>query len=201
MERKRLHVWSLSGMRQARALICVAVCFGTGSVLGCLFSTFLDPDSAVALRSWLDSYLTVTRSGGAKTGFLALLWPTLRLPLLLTLLQFTVLGVLLIPLAMGVRGFLLSFAVTGFVRSYAWNGLGAALVLFGVPSVIELSALFLLSVNSWLRSEALGRDSTASPSPGLFFIDLLCYAVLALSALLQSLLSGQISHALDLILK
>ena len=201
LERKQLHVWSLHRMRHLRSLIAVSLCFGLGSVLGSVFSVLLEPEGAAALRRWLDVYLSVsqTKTGGISP--LGLLWPTLRLPLLLTLFQFTVLGVLLIPLAMGVRGFLLSFAVTGFVRSYTWKGLGAALVLFGIPSVLELTALFVLSVHCWVRAEALGRENSADWAGGSWLVSACCYGILIGSALLQSLFSGQIAHLLDLILR
>lgn len=197
LTRKRVHLWTLGGLEQMRALGSITLCCALGSVAGCWCSAFLEREGAQALRAWLDSYISLSRSDLGGGRWLPVLWQTLRLPLMLTLLQFTVLGMLMIPLLMGVRGFLFSFAVTGFVRAYAWRGLLAALLLFAPLGLVELTALFLLAVSAVFRSDQMGREGGATMTGGLSPLrKAACWAALTLCAVAQVFLSGPVSHVL-----
>lgn len=189
-------------MQQTKAVILMAVCFGIGSALGCLFSAQLQGDGSAALMNYLDSYLAMAgESGTVQPGWMKLCWATFRMPLLLALLRFTVLGVLLIPLAMGAKGFLLSFAISAFARSYAWKGLGAALVLFGIPEGIQIVVIFLLAVKSWVGAEEQGREKRSKEGQEeLLRLYLMCGAILAGSVLLQRLLAGWMLWGLRMLL-
>lgn len=197
MTRKRVHLWALGGLEQLRSLGSITLCFVLGSVAGCWCSAFLEREGAEALRGWLDSYVSFSRTTGGSGRWLPVLWQMLRLPLMLTLLQFTVLGMLFIPFLMGVRGFLLSFAVTGFVRAYAWRGLLCALLLFAPLGMVELTALFLLAVSAFLHADRLGREGGGIGTVESSALRLAaCWAALALCAVGQVLLSGLVSRAL-----
>lgn len=188
-------------MQQTKAMILAAVCFGVGSILGCLFSAQLQGEGSTALTDYLDSYLAmVGENGTVQAGWAGLCWATFRMPLLLTLLRFTVLGVLLIPLAMGVKGFLLSFAVSAFARSYAWKGLAAALLLFGIPEGVQVVVLFLLAVKSWVRAEGCGREVRKGEEQEGLRLYLVCWLVLGGSVLFQKLLAGWMLRGLEVIL-
>lgn len=197
MTRKRVHLWALGGLEQMRSLGSITLSFVLGSVAGCWCSAFLEREGAEALRSWLEGYVSLSQSSGSGGKWLTVFWQMLRLPLLLTLLQFTVLGLLAIPLLMGVRGFLLSFAVTGFVRAYAWRGLLCALLLFAPLELVELTALFLLAISAFVRAEEMGKEGGGSAAKGPGALQLTaCWAALSLASVVQVLLSGPVSHAL-----
>lgn len=200
MRRKRVHLWALNGLDQVRALGSVTLCYVLGSVAGSWSSALLEQEGTTALRGWLEGYLTLTTQQALSVRLPGVLWQTLRLPLLLTLLQFTVLGMLFIPLVMGIRGFLLSFAVTGFVRTYTWRGLAAAAVLFLPLNAVELSALFLLATAAFLRADRMGREG-AQKGGSSGGVAALCWGVLTLCAAAELLLSGPLKRGLTLILQ
>ncbi len=199
MRRKRVHLWALGGLAHLRALGSITLCYALGTVAGCWSSALLEQEGASALRSWLEGYLTLNGAGTSAGQIPVVFWQTLRLPLLLTLLQFTVLGMLFIPLAMGVRGFLLSFAVTGFVRTYAWRGLGAAVLLFAPLGAVELTALFLLSTAAFLHADQMGREGGPS-GPSQVGVTALCWGALSLCAGLEVLLSGLLRRGLTMLI-
>ena len=198
MKRKRVHLWALRGLEELRALGSITLCFALGSAAGCWCSAVLEQEGTEALRGWLTDYLTVSRSAGGGGRWLSVLWQMLRMPLMLTLLQYTVLGMLFIPLLMLARGFLLSFAVTGFVRAYAWRGLLCALLLFAPLGMVELSALFVLAMGGFLRADRLGREGGAAIAGGPSAVQIaVCWAALVLCAVGQVLLSRVVSAALE----
>ena len=166
MERKRVHLWSLHDLKQLRALGSITLCFAIGSAVGCWCSVVLEQEGSAALRSWLESYLSLPEASEGGGRWLPALWQMLRLPLLFSLLQFSVLGMIIVPLLMGIRGFLLSFAVTGFVRTYAWRGMLASLLLFAPLGLVEVTALFLLAVAAFLRAEGVGSESRGAAPLG-----------------------------------
>lgn len=199
MAQKRIHLWALNGLEQMRALGSISVCFVLGSAAGCWCSACLEQEGAGALRSWLEGYVALSHSGGGQ--WVSALWQMVRFPLLLWLLQYTVLGMLLIPVVMGLRGFLLSFAVTGFVRTYAWRGMLSALLLFAPMGIVELTALFLLSEAAFLHADQMGREGSASTGAAPSAILLAgCWLALMLLTLGQVFLSGLISRGVSAVL-
>lgn len=199
MKEQRIHLWALNGMGQLRALGSITLCFVLGCVAGCWCSSCLEQEGAGALREWLEGYISAQHTGAAE--WVPALWQMLRFPLLLTLLQFSVLGMVFVPVLMGVRGFLFSFAVTGFVRTYAWRGMLCALLLFGPLGIVELTALFFLAEAAFLRADQMGREGggaqSAVASPVLVAA---CWMALGLLALGQVLLSGMVSRGLAALL-
>lgn len=197
----RVRLWSLPSMQPTKAILLTAGGFALGGLLGCLFSACLQGEGVSALTAYLEHYLALAETGEtAPPDWLAVGWQVLREALVVGLLRFTVLGVLLVPLVMGVKGFLLSFAISAFVRCYCWRGLGAALLLFGAPECLQVTALFLLAVESWLGAERRGREPRAGEESESLRVYLVCILLLAGSAALQKLLAGPTVRGLALLL-
>ncbi|MCD8147696.1 MAG: hypothetical protein LUD84_10570 [Clostridiales bacterium] len=197
----RVRLWSLPSMQPTRATLLTAGGFALGGLLGCLFSAFLQGEGSAALTAYLESYLSLAEAeGAAQPGWWAVVWQVLREALAVGLLRFTVLGVLLVPLVMGVKGFLLSFAISAFARCYCWRGLGAALLLFGGPECLQVTALFLLAVESWLGAERRGRELRTGEERSDLRVYVVCLLLLAGSAALQKLLAGPTVRGLALLL-
>lgn len=199
-KQKRVRLWSLPSMQQIRAALLLAGSFALGSVLGCLFSARLEGAGMEALERYLSGYLALMQTDTAEPGWAGLVWPTFRMPLLVTVLRFTVLGVLLLPVVMGIRGFLLSFAISAFVRCYAWKGMGAALLLFGFPRTLEMLVLFVLAVRSWTCAQRRGRDVRREERQTGIGVELACYGLLLLLMLAELALAGPIAQGLSWLL-
>ena len=71
------------------------------------------------------------------------------------------------PLVFVVRGFLLSFAIASFVRMLGSGGALLALAVFGVPGCVGIPALFVLGVQGWEASRALGSRFLGEGRRGL----------------------------------
>lgn len=203
MKRKRIHLWALPSMQQTKALILTGGCCGLGILAGCLCTLWMGAKETAALRSFIDGYLSLEVSGVAGR-VVNELWAVFRLPLLVILLRFTVLGVLLIPCVLGAKGFLLSFAVSAFVKSYSWKGEAAAVLLFGLPSLVELTCLLVLAVDGWVlshrRGGTVGTHEGAGRRDGKRLV-FWCVVVLTIDAVLQVFLNRPVSWVLHGVLR
>ena len=125
-------------------------------------------------RPWnksMEGFLRAAQAGEPSPPALAaLVWETLRWPLLALLLGFTALGLLALPLLFAVRGFLLAFSIASFVRLFGGTGCLLALLVFGVGGAFSVPALFVLGVQSFMTARTLaGRvwgESKAAPLYG-----------------------------------
>lgn len=131
------------------ALVVTAVFFAFGGLAGCLIALSVTEGGAEALQVYLESFLTAAQAGAMTTpATIEVLWRTLRWPLAIFLLGFTALGVLGIPALVSARGFFLAFSVASFAQAYGRKGLTIAFFLMGVPGLLTVPALFLLSAQS-----------------------------------------------------
>lgn len=182
--------------RRISSLICLAVCFGLGSLLGCFFAGALGLEAQAHLLDYLNGYFTVLRDGEV---ILPSLFSTARelcrWPLLTIFWGFTALGVIGIPAVFAVRGFLFSYSVSVFVRLFGSPGLLIALAIFGVSGLLVLPALFILGVDSLGSAKVLagaffGEDKHGSPFYRGYMIRAgECCVLFSLSIALQSWLT------------
>lgn len=203
MKRRRIHLWALPSMQQTKALILVGGCCGIGILAGCLCTLWMGEKETEALRSYIDGFLSLESNRGIAIRVVNELWAVFRLPILITLLRFTVLGVVLIPCVLGAKGFLFSFAISAFVKSYRWRGEAAAGLLFGMPTLIELTCLMVLAVDSWVVSHRKGSSGSVyegNRGEGKKLV-LLCGLILIVEAVLQVLLSGSVAWILRNLLR
>lgn len=171
MRRAVAGIWDLPFAGETPALAVLSVSFFLGSVAGCLLAASVDGGGSESLMSYLEGFLTLARSEGVTSPpLLPLIWEVLRWPLFAVVLGFTALGVVGLPVLFSVRGFLLSFAVASFSRMFGGAGGLIAAVVFGVPGLFSIPALFALGVQGFVIARSLaGRalgDSGRSAFPG-----------------------------------
>ena len=156
--RRRLKSRPLWGGNSALTLL--AVCFGLGLALGCLFASRVDGGSDSQLTAYLDGYFTALSQDGVRApGLAGAAWELARWPILLLLAGFTLFRKAAIPAIFCVRGFLLSYAVSVFVRLLGWPGLALAGAVLGVPTLFSVAALFLLG--GWMVTQSKEPKSRA----------------------------------------
>lgn len=155
----------------APVLAVIAVSFLAGGLVGCLLVSLVGGSGQEALAGYMEGFLQAAQAGELTTPSLAaLVWDTVRWPLLALLLGFTALGLLALPLLFVVRGFLLAFSIASFVRLFGGAGCLLALIVFGVGGAFSVPVLFVLGVQSLLAARVLaGRvwgDGKAAPLYG-----------------------------------
>ena len=78
-------------------------------------------------------------------------------------------GVLCLPVMLGLRGFLLTFAVGCFLRVFGGTGIVPVLVLFGLPSMFWIPAMWI-AVSSMMEccfSQSVSKGGAWKTAPGL----------------------------------
>lgn len=200
MHKPTAKVWDVpSGL--SAALAVTSLCFFLGGCLGCLLAVRVGGGGNDLLAEYLTSFLQSVQAQPASPPLLLLVWETVRWPLLVFGLGFTMLGLLAIPLVFSVRGFLLAFSIASFVKMFGAAGALLAFVVFGVSGCIALPALFVLGVQSWtasrcLATRMLGDGRRSLPYGKLYFLRCgmcacaLCVCVFLESVVVPSLLAG-----------
>lgn len=168
---RRADRWSTSADGSVLILAAVSASFFLGGLAGCLLAGCVDGGGQESLAAYVEGFLRAAQAGDAAPPALAaLVWETLRWPLLALLLGFTALGLLALPLLFAVRGFLLAFSIASFVRLFGGTGCLLALLVFGVGGAFSVPALFVLGVQSFMTARTLaGRvwgESKAAPLYG-----------------------------------
>ena len=174
-------------------IICAAL-FICGSIVGTAAAGFVF-DGNSGIPDYMARYLALAGEQSAPGFFLAL-FNACKYHLIVVFLGFSVFGVFCIPALSAVRGFFLCFSISAIVRYFGGDGVFLALAIFGVGAILTIPCLFVLSVQSFSSSlyvlrgmTAKGRAGALPPSGGGFFRRLcICAAVLAISALLDTLL-------------
>ena len=180
---RRADRWSTSADGSVLILAAVSACFFLGGLAGCLLAGCVDGGGQESLAAYVEGFLRAAQAGEtAPPALAALVWDTLRWPLLALLLGFTALGLLALPLLFAVRGFLLAFSIASFVRLFGGTGCLLALLVFGVGGAFSVPVLvvlqggpggeeaFVLGVQSFMTARTLaGRvwgESKAAPLYG-----------------------------------
>ncbi len=169
MRRAVAGIWDLPLAGETPALAVLSISFFLGGVAGCLLAASVDGGGGESLASYLEGFLTVARADSVTPApLLPLLWEVLRWPLFAIVLGFTALGMIGLPILFSVRGFLLSFAVASFSRVFGGAGSLMAAVVFGVPGLFSIPALFALGVQGFviarsLAGRAMGDGGRGAP--------------------------------------
>jgi hypothetical protein len=135
--------WDLPSER-LRAAGILGLCFLLGGLVGQMFVRLSGSSGAQALSRYLQEYLRMAQDGTVLRSLWPVLWEQLRYFLLTVLLGFTAVGVIGLPVLFAVRGFFFSFSIACFCLVFGGVGLLPALVLFGLPALLWVPALFLL---------------------------------------------------------
>lgn len=176
MRRTVAGLWDVPSEGVTPALVAVSACFFAGSVAGCLLCANVAGGGGDSLSVYLRAFLAAAGTGDVgSVPLFPLLWEVLRWPLLAVLLGFTALGLLFIPVLFAIRGFLLSFAVSSFVRMFGGAGGVLAFLVFGIPELAAIPALFVLGVQGLQASRALagramGEGRRGSPFGKAYFL-------------------------------
>ena len=157
---RRADRWSTSADGSVLILAAVSASFFLGGLAGCLLAGCVDGGGQESLAAYVEGFLRAAQAGeAAPPALAALVWETLRWPLLALLLGFTALGLLALPLLFAVRGFLLAFSIASFVRLFGGTGCLLALLVFGVGGAFSVPVLFVLGVQSFMTARTLAGRS------------------------------------------
>lgn len=177
-KRKKWRLDLLSGHSAALALLSVA--FVLGSAFGCVGARLFRDEQGVVRQG-----VTVALSSLSQPQ----LWDCVRCAGLFCLsafaLGFTAFGAVGLPALFAYRGFLFCYAVGLFYRLWGFSGLPAALVLFALPAVFWMPALFTLGAQglpaSWLLARRhFGKGKPNSANNRLFWTRCAVCALLVL---------------------
>ena len=160
--------WDLPS-EQSGALAVLAVAFLLGGISGCLLAALSDGAGAAELSSYLADYLKLSLEDELVQSFWPVLWGQVKYLLASILLGLTALGLAGFPILFGVRGFFFSFPVACFCRVFGRIGMLPAFVLFGLPALLWVPALFLSGVSGFLSAQELLRRSLGEGRGGLTF--------------------------------
>ena len=132
-------------------LLCLALFFLGGVILGQAVSSGVPDETGRELQAYLQGYLSLESgvSGSAVWSALVLYF---RYPILAVLLGFCSVGVILLPVTAAAFGFFLSFSVCCFTAAFGPDGILLALTVFGLRCLISLPCFFLLAVPAWEAS-------------------------------------------------
>lgn len=194
MEKRRTSNASIPFGEFFPGVMILSASFLLGTVLGCLAAGGVGESETGPLTNYIQRFLLAAREGRMlRPEFPAILWETVRWPLLTVLFSFTVLGLAGIPALFFLRGFLLSFAVASFVRVLGGEGMVLALLIFGTTAVISIPVIFVLGMQGFSSCRRLalrlleGKRSGAAPAYGqTFYLRCgLCSAALLVSVFFE----------------
>lgn len=178
--------------RGSGSLFVLAGAFLLGGLLGCGYTNLLGSGSAAALSAYLSDYLTAVGQGDILPPMWPVLWKRLCLLLAAVLSGLTALGVLSAPILLGVEGFLLTYSVACFYRLLGMSGFLPGFILFGLPALLWVPAMFLLTDQGMVSSLALFRRGLGESRRPLPFTPdywgrvVLCAGILTLCAVLEA---------------
>ena len=182
--------WDLPS-EYGRALVVLAIAFLVGGAAGCVLAALSGGAGAEELSRYLVDYLTLARDDQLSRSLCPILWGQVKYPLAALLLGLTALGAAGFPVLFGVRGFFFSFPVACFCRVFGQRGLFPAFVLFGLPALLWVPALFLMGVSGFLSAQQLlrrylGEGRGGVPLSGAYWCRAgLCVGLALAAALLE----------------
>lgn len=194
-----------SGSDYFGLIVCGAL-FLCGGIVGITAAGFVNGSAAL---DFLAGYLSRAGESPAHIGsFVSAFLSAGLYPFAAVFFGFSVLGVFCIPALSAVRGFFLCFSISVVVRHFGGSGISLSLALFGINALFTVPCFFILSVQSFTSSFQLFKSVTATssvtrPYGGGFFRRIaVCSAILAVSALIDTLVIPRlIIHAVARILQ
>ncbi|HHU22369.1 MAG TPA: hypothetical protein GXZ52_02985 [Clostridiales bacterium] len=167
-------------------LIFLAVCFLAGALAGAFLSLFISVDSISGLVA---SYI---ESPGQSVSFLRVFWDCAKFHLCVLFLAGSVFGVVIIPVIVFLRAYLLSCTAAAIMAVYPDVGWVLSIVILGLPALVSMPCLFILSRDAFLASGRLLTLSVGEYRPWLgipiFKHGLVCIVLLILISLVEKLL-------------
>ena len=166
-KRKKWRLDLLSG--RSAALVLLSAFFLLGSVFGCICASLFRDEQGVVRQGMAAALSSLSRPQ---------LFDCIRCAGLFCLgafaLGFTAFGAVGFPALFACRGFLLCYAVGVFYHLWGLSGLSAALVLFALPALFWMPALFALGAQglpaSWLLARRRwGKGKSVSAYDGPFW--------------------------------
>ncbi|MBE6949127.1 MAG: hypothetical protein E7456_04705 [Ruminococcaceae bacterium] len=177
-------------------LILCGALFLCGCVAGTFSSAFVEDGSA--LTQYFSEYLSLEQDGSfIDPSFFSVLADTLRYPLAVFVMGFSMPGMIGIPVLTGIRGYTLAFSVSVMVRLYGGDGVLLALSLFAVSTLITVPCLLILSAQSFRASCMLtymvvkpgSRGSLSLYNIKYFVSCLICFGLLTAAAVFDTYLT------------
>lgn len=189
MNRVGTGIWWSPTAEDTTALAVTAAFFTLGGVAGCMLAFRATDAGLKTMSAYVEGFLSVVKAGKIEVPtFLELLWQNLRWHLLAILFGLSVLGILLVPFLTAVRGFSLAYAIALFARAYGEKGLTLAFLLLGLPGLLAVPALFLLSVQSFSTACRLTGRAVKREIPfhrEYIFRCAVCVAVVGLGSVIE----------------
>lgn len=150
--------WDLPS-EQSVALAVLGAAFLLGSGVGCLLAALSGGAGGEELSAYLAGYLALAQEGELPRSLCLLLWGQMKYLLAALVLGLTALGMAGLPILFGLRGFFFVFPVACFFRVFGGRGLFPAFILFGLPALLWVPALFVIGVSGFLSAQQLLRRS------------------------------------------
>lgn len=129
-----------------RMLSVLAACFLLGGFLGCVRGVFLREADLSAASLFLNDFFLLAKNGSLACTVFSSFWGRLGNCVLVAVLAFSVFGLVGLPVFFLSRGFFLSCAVCCLFQVFGSDGFLPALVLFVLPSIFYLPAMFLAGI-------------------------------------------------------
>lgn len=147
----------LSDQRAALAILSTA--FLLGGLCGIFLAILSSETDTAELSEYLEGYLKLAQSEELPRNLWPLLWGQAKYFLAALIFGWTVLGIVGFPVLLCVRGFFFSFSVTCFCQVFGNRGLFPGFILFGLPALLWVPALFAVGVPGFLSAQQLLRRS------------------------------------------
>lgn len=167
-------------------MLLISACFLAGAVAGAFLSLYISGDSISELVA---SYI---ESPERPAGFFKVFWDCAKFHIIVLFMAGSVFGVVIIPAIVFLRAYLLSCTSAAIIAVYPDVGWLLALIILGIPALVSIPCLFVLSSDAFLTS---GRLLTLSigdyrPWPGspIYKHGFVCIILLILISLIEMLL-------------
>jgi stage II sporulation protein M len=97
------------------------------------------------------------QNGELRNSFIRVLIPNLLWPFLIFLFSFSIIGIAAIPICVFAKGFLISYSASAIIRAFGESGIWFALISMGIPNLIYIPLLILVSLTAVRLSTGMDR--------------------------------------------
>ncbi|MCL2081275.1 MAG: hypothetical protein FWH16_04150 [Oscillospiraceae bacterium] len=145
-------------MQKNFSLALVSAAFLIGAAAGSM--TAMTVADGGELAAFFGDMVEGARDGALRNSFWRVLTPNLMWPGMILLFGFSPAGLVGIPACMLVKGFLVSYSVSAIFRAFGLDGIWLALTSIGLPNLVYVPVLVIVSV---LGLRATGGARRVSP--------------------------------------